>query len=238
VDGVLRGAGGTDDGDFCKSDRLSDPKRGYTFDIRIIAQQILPEAFKRKIPLITNGGGLNPIGAAEMVRDTAAKMGLSGLKIAAVTGDDILPRIPELLAAGEPLAHMETGEKLADSPNQMWATANVYLGAAPIVEALQGGADIVITGRVADPCLYLAPLIAHGWAGMTGRLAGHRRGTSGMHRTGRAATVSPSSTTLTRDLNSWAIPSHVEPDGAFIHKTPDTPAADAQHGQRTAGRSP
>src|SRR4029079_16839311 len=70
-----------------QKDKLADPKRGYTFDVRIIAEKILPEAFKRKIPLITNGGGLNPQSAAEMVRETAANMGLKGLKIATVTGD-------------------------------------------------------------------------------------------------------------------------------------------------------
>jgi hypothetical protein len=147
-----------------QKDRLADPKRGYTFDLRVIAGQILPEAFKRKIPLITNGGGLNPLGAAEMVRETAARLGLTGLKIAAVTGDDLLPRLADLQAAGETLAHLETGEPF-DPAARQWANANVYLGAAPIVEALRDGADIVITGRVADPCLYLAPLIAHyGWS--------------------------------------------------------------------------
>ena len=100
-----------------------------------------------------------------MVRETAAKVGLTGLKIAAVTGDDVLAQLGDLQAAGEDLRTSETGEALADATNQNFVTANVYLGAAPIVEALQNGADIVITGRVADPCLYLAPLIAHyGWA--------------------------------------------------------------------------
>ena len=93
-----------------------------------------------------------------MVRETAASMGLTGLKVAAVSGDDVLARLGEL---GEDLRHLETGAKLGDSSNQNFVTANVYLGAAPIVEALKNGADIVITGRVADPCLYLAPLIAH-----------------------------------------------------------------------------
>lgn len=213
-----------------QKDKLSDPKRGYTFDLRIIAQQILPEAFQRKIPLITNGGGLNPLGAAEMVRDTAAKLGLTGLKIAAVTGDDILGRLAELQTAGEVLANMDTGQALADADNQMWATANVYLGAAPIVEALQHGADMIITGRVADPCLYLAPLIAHfGWAWddwnrlAAGIVAGHLLECTaqvvGGNSLGAIDAIDP------RDLNKLGYPiAQVEADGSFIlTKTPDAP---------------
>jgi hypothetical protein len=147
-----------------RRDQMRDPHRGYTRDIEVIAERILPTAFARKIPLITNGGGLNPTSAAAVVRQAAERAGLHGLKIATVTGDDLLSRLGELLAAGEPLANSETGEPLTlDGPPIV--TANAYLGAAPIVEALAQGADIVITGRVADPCLYLAPLIhRYGWA--------------------------------------------------------------------------
>lgn len=213
-----------------QKDKLADPKRGFTFDIRVIASQILPEAFKRKIPLITNGGGLNPVGAAEMVRETAVKLGLHGLKIAAITGDDILSRLGELQAAGEALAHIETGEKLADTANQMWATANVYLGAAPIVEALKNGADIVITGRVADPCLYLAPLIAHydwAWADWdklaAGIIAGHLMECTAQVVGGNSLAVIDSINP--QDLPKLGYPiAHVEPDGTFIlTKTPGTP---------------
>jgi Acyclic terpene utilisation family protein AtuA len=162
-----------------RRDQMRDARRGYTRDIDVIAERILPHAFERKIPLITNGGGLNPTGAAEAVRAAAERAGLRGLKIAVVTGDDLLPRLPELLAAGEPLANMETGQALAlDGPPIV--TANAYLGAQPIVAALAQGADIVITGRVADPSLYLAPLIHHyGWAAddwdrlASGTICGH-----------------------------------------------------------------
>ncbi|MGQ9888371.1 MAG: acyclic terpene utilization AtuA family protein [Aggregatilineales bacterium] len=213
-----------------QKDKLANPARGYTFDIKIIAQQILPEAFRRKVPLITNGGGLNPQAAAELVRDTALKLGLAGLKIAAVTGDDLLPRLPELLAAGETLAHVETGERLADAANQNFVTANAYLGAAPIVEALQNGADIVITGRVADPALYLAPLIAHyGWAWddwdklAAGIVAGHL-----LECTGQV--VGGNSLALVDVVNPHDLPhlgypiAHVEADGSFVlTKTPGAP---------------
>lgn len=146
-----------------RRDMLKDPARGYTWDIPIIAEKILPAAFERHIPLITNGGGLNPTGAAEVVRAKAKQLGLRGLKVATVTGDDLLPRLADLLAEGELLANIETGEPLTlDGPAIV--TASAYLGAFPIVEALRQGADIVITGRVADPCLYLAPMIhRYGW---------------------------------------------------------------------------
>ncbi len=210
-----------------QKDKLANPKRGYTFDVKLIAQKILPEAFKRKIPLISNGGGLNPQAAAEMVRETAAVMGLTGLKVAAVSGDDVLARLGEL---GEDLRHLETGEKLADSSNQNFVTANVYLGAAPIVEALQKGADIVITGRVADPCLYLAPLIAHyGWSWedwdrlAAGIVCGHL-----LECTGQV--VGGNSLALIHEIDAAELASlgypiaHVEADGTFIvSKTPDTP---------------
>jgi len=213
-----------------QKDKLANPKRGYTFDLNIIAEKILPQAFKRKIPLITNGGGLNPQAAAEMVRETAAQKGLIGLKIAAVSEDDVLARLPELQQAGEDLANLETGEKLADTPNQNFVTANVYLGAAPIVEALRSGADIVITGRVADPCLYLAPLVAHyGWVWddwdrlAAGIVAGHL-----LECTGQV--VGGNSLALIHEIDAAGLPylgypiAEVEADGSFvITKTPDTP---------------
>jgi hypothetical protein len=147
-----------------QKDKLKDPSRGYTFDLAIIASKILPEAYKRGVPLISNGGGLNPLGAARMIHETASKLGLKGLKIAAVTGDDMFDRLEDLNEAGEKLLHIEDGTPLNPSEYQL-TNANVYLGAEPIVEALKAGAHMIVTGRVADPCLYLAPLIAHyGWA--------------------------------------------------------------------------
>lgn len=209
-------------------DRLKDPSRGYTFDLNIIASKILQEAYKRKIPLITNGGGLNPQGAAEKVKSIAEKMGLSGIKIAAVTGDNMLPRLDDLKAQGESLAHIETGQPL-DPDEFMLVNANVYLGAQPIVEALQNGADIIITGRVADPCLYLAPLIAHyGWDWTdwdklaSGIVAGHLLECTGQVVGGNSLAVIDS-------INAQELPNvgypiaEVETDGSFVlTKTPDS----------------
>jgi hypothetical protein len=212
-----------------RRDQMRDPSRGYTRDVEVIAERILPLAFGRKIPLITNGGGLNPAGAADMVRKAAERHGLRGLKIATVTGDDLLPQLGELLAAGKPLANMETGEPLALNGPPI-VTANAYLGAFPLVEALRQGADIVITGRVADPCLYLAPLIHHfGWGAeewdllASGIICGHL-----LECTGQV--VGGNSLALIEEIEPAALAhpgypiAEVESDGSFtITKVPWTP---------------
>lgn len=203
-----------------QKDRLKDPSRGFTFDINLIASKILPEAFKRKIPLITNGGGLNPLGAAQAIKATTEQLGLQGLKIAAITGDDAMPRLVELQTQGQSLQNLDTGEAFQES--SFWTNANVYLGAEPIVEALKNGADIIITGRVADPCLYLAPLIAHyGWSWddwdklASGIVCGHLMECTGQVVGGNSLasidTINPS------DMAHLGYPiAHVDADGSFI----------------------
>ncbi len=212
-----------------QKDRLKDPARGFTWDIPIIAEKILPSAYAKHIPLITSGGGLNPTGAAEVVRAKARQLGLHGLKIATITGDDLLPRLSELIAQGETLANIETGEPLSlDGPPIV--TASAYLGAFPIVEALQAGADIVITGRVADPCLYLAPMIhRYGWRAddwnwlASGIVAGHL-----LECTGQV--VGGNSLALVDEIEPEALAhlgypiAEVEEDGTFVlTKVPNTP---------------
>lgn len=213
-----------------QKDRLKDPSRGFTFDINVIASKILPEAYKRKIPLITNGGGLNPQGAAEAVQRTAQKLGLTGVKIAYVTGDDVMPHLHELQDAGETLAHLETGKPLDLADGGFMVNANVYLGAQPVVEALHAGADMVITGRVADPCIYLAPLIAHfGWDWddwdkvASGIVCGHLLECTGQVVGGNSLVAMNSVDAA--DLPRLGYPiAHVGADGSFtITKTPDTP---------------
>ncbi|MDQ7035564.1 MAG: acyclic terpene utilization AtuA family protein [Anaerolineae bacterium] len=211
-----------------QKDKLKDPSRGYTFDIAIIASKILPEAYKRKIPLILNGGGLNPLGAAQVIYETAQKLGLKGLKIAAVTGDDVRDRLEALIDAGEKMEHLETGEPL-DPTSHMLANANVYMGAKPIVDALNAGADIIITGRIADPCLYLAPLIAHyDWAWddwdklASGIVAGHLLECTAQVVGGNSLGVID--TIDAAHLSQLGYPiAQVESDGSFVlTKTPDT----------------
>lgn len=213
-----------------QKDKLADPKRGYTFDVRVIAQQILPKAFEAGVPLITNGGGLNPAAAAEMVREAAAKAGLSGLKIAAISGDDVLARLPDLASAGEPLAHIETGETYAETPNKIFVTGNVYLGAQPIAEALQNGAHLVLTGRVADPALYLAAAVTrYGWSWddwdklAAGTVAGHLLECTGQVVGGNSLAVIDQIDP--RDLARLGYPiAHIEADGSFVlTKTPGMP---------------
>ncbi|MGH2487844.1 MAG: acyclic terpene utilization AtuA family protein [Ktedonobacterales bacterium] len=212
-----------------RRDQMRDPARGYTRDIEVIADRILPLAFARRIPLITNGGGLNPAGAAEVVRALAERRGLTGLRIGVVTGDDLLPRLSELAAGGEPFANMETGDPLRLDGTPI-VTANAYLGAAPIVEALAGGADIVITGRVADPCLYLAPLIHRfGWREddwdrlASGIICGHLLECTGQVVGGNSL-ASLSMMTPEALANPGYPIAHVEEDGSFVvTKTPETP---------------
>ncbi|GGF02331.1 ABC transporter substrate-binding protein [Aliidongia dinghuensis] len=139
--------------------RLRDPAGGYDPLLVDRMQAVLPAAVRNKVRIVTNMGAANPSGAAAAIAETARRLGISGLKIAAVAGDDVLDQVRD---ADLPL--LETGGRVADLGNRL-LSANAYLGAAPIVDALAQGADIVVTGRVADPSLFLAPLIHEfGWA--------------------------------------------------------------------------
>ena len=204
-----------------QKDKLKDPSRGYTFDLAIIASKILPEAYARGVPLISSGGGLNPLGAARMIHETASKLGLKGLKIAAVTGDDLFNRLEELNEAGEQLLNIEDGTPLNPAEYQL-TNANVYLGAAPIVEALRAGAHVIVTGRVADPCLYLAPLVAHyDWAWddwdrlASGIVAGHLLECTAQVVGGNSLAVIDQIDA--NDLHRLGYPiAEVEADGSFV----------------------
>lgn len=156
-----------------------NPKLGYAKDIPELMTQILRECKEKKIKIITNGGGVNPEACAESIIEVAGKLGLKGLKIGVVTGDDIKERIPALFEKGIDLKNMETGESIVNIKDKI-LSANVYFGAFPIVEALQKGADIVITGRTTDTGLTLAPMIYEfGWTRddynllSAGTVAGH-----------------------------------------------------------------
>ncbi len=135
-----------------------NPEFGYARDIPKLMERILPICKQKGIKVITNGGGVNPIGCAEAIIKVANELNITGLKIAVVVGDDIRERIDELIVQGETLNNMETGESISEVKDKL-LSANVYLGAGPIVEALKKGADIVITGRTTDTGLTLAPMI-------------------------------------------------------------------------------
>ena len=152
--------------------RRKNPSLGYARDLVPLMEQLLPLLVKKNIRVITNGGGVNPIACRDAIFGAAARMGISGLSIGVVLGDDILGRLGDLRARGMLLKNMETGEDLGTVMDRVMS-ANVYFGAAPVVEALDRGARIVITGRTTDTGLTLAPMVHEfGWkAGEWDRLA-------------------------------------------------------------------
>jgi hypothetical protein len=160
--------------------RSRDPSAGFAMDFVPLMKQILPACVERNIRVTANAGGVNVEGCANAVRDVARELGLEGkLRIGIVTGDDIMPKLDELLSRGIELRNMDTGATLS-SVRERIQSANVYLGAAPMVEALNRGAQIVITGRATDTGLTLAPLMHEfGWAAddwnkmAAGTIAGH-----------------------------------------------------------------
>jgi len=144
--------------------KMRDANLGYAKDLVDVCDEIMPFIVERGIKVITNGGGVNPEAARDRIFEVARKHGITGLKIGVVLGDNILPRIDELIADGHVMNHMETGEPMADVRERL-LSANVYTGAWPVVEALRQGAQIVITGRTTDTGLTLAPMIHEfGWA--------------------------------------------------------------------------
>jgi hypothetical protein len=160
--------------------RARDPRAGYARDFVPLMRQILPACVERNIRVTANAGGVNVEGCAEAVREQAAELGLAGkFRIGIVTGDDIMPRIDELLNRGVELRNMDTGEPLSTVRDRI-QSANAYLGAWPMVEALNQGAQVVITGRATDTGLTLAPMIHEfGWSQTdwnllaAGTIAGH-----------------------------------------------------------------
>src|SRR3954463_12087142 len=140
-----------------QKDRQKDPSAGYARDCVPMLTELWPLAAERGVKFVMNAGGLNPHGAREAVARAFKEKGFAA-KIAVVTGDSISERIDELQADGETLAHMDTGADIG-SVRELLLFANAYLGAAPIAEAVAQGADIVITGRVADAALSLGPIM-------------------------------------------------------------------------------
>lgn len=132
--------------------RAKDPMQGYATDfVAVTMKRLLPELARRKVKVIANAGGVNPVACAAAIRALIAEAGLS-LKVGVVLGDDLLPGIDQLKPLLEPM------EKGAGAPDR-FMSANAYLGAAPIATALKAGADIVVTGRCVDSALCLGPLL-------------------------------------------------------------------------------
>ncbi len=143
--------------------RQKDPSLGYARDFPEVIKEILPELLEKNIKVISNAGGVNPLACRDKIFEIAKQLGIKHLKVGVVMGDDIMDKLDELLAKGETLNHMETGEPLSAVRNRV-LSANVYFGAFPIAECLKQGAQIVITGRCTDTGLTLAPMIYEfGW---------------------------------------------------------------------------
>ncbi len=154
--------------------RAKDPEQGYAHDfVSVTLKRLLPQIAEQGVRVVSNAGGVNCLACAKAIEALIAEAGLS-LKVATVTGDDLIGRVEELRAAGT--TEMFSGEAMPPE----FMSVNAYLGAFPIAEALAKGADIVITGRVVDSAVTLGPCIHEfGWtpedydklAG--GSLAGH-----------------------------------------------------------------
>ncbi|MFN8149045.1 MAG: acyclic terpene utilization AtuA family protein [Candidatus Nanopelagicales bacterium] len=137
---------------------------GYARTFLTQMEQVLGTCLDRGIKVVSNAGGLDPAGAAEALRQKADELGLGQVCIAYVEGDDLLPRLDELRAAGETFTNLDTGESL-ESFGMPPLTANAYLGGRGITAALAAGADVVITGRVTDAALVVGPAAWwHGWS--------------------------------------------------------------------------
>jgi len=162
--------------------KTRDSSRGYATDFITQMERILPIIVERGIKVTANAGGVNPRGCARALADAARKQGLGGkLRLGIVTGDDLLAegRLDGLMARGHQLQNLDTGRPLRDVRDHV-QSANAYLGAGPVVEALKRGAQIVITGRVTDTGLTLGPLMhafawpANAWDKIAaGTVAGH-----------------------------------------------------------------
>jgi hypothetical protein len=143
---------------LAQQERLARPEGGYDPLLSARFQAVLPLCAAKRIRVITNMGAANPVAAAERVAAIARDLGITGLRIAAVVGDDVLEQV-----RGGSFPLLERPGYAADLGAAM-ISANAYLGVEPIVAALADGADIVITGRVADPALFMAPLVHEfGW---------------------------------------------------------------------------
>jgi hypothetical protein len=204
--------------------RARDARRGFAYDFIDHLRRALPLIAERGVTVIANAGGINPGACADAVEALCRDCGVD-LPVGVVAGDDLQPRLDELAAAGARFAHLD-GERTYDEIRGRVVAANAYIGAKPVVEALRGGARIVVTGRTTDAALILAPLVHEfewaweDWDRMAaGTVAGH------ILECGAQATGG--------NYTDWQrIPSmldvgypivEVSPDGSFVvTKHPDT----------------
>lgn len=158
--------------------RAKNPKHGYALDFPPIVEAVFDDIIQKGVKVVTNAGGVNPHSCKNDLLERANRAGVK-IKVAVVDGDDLMSSIKDLLNDGHQLKNMDTDEPIRSIMDQI-LSANVYFGAKPIVEALQTGADVVITGRVTDTGLTLGPMIHEfGWSFddydkmASGTIAGH-----------------------------------------------------------------
>jgi hypothetical protein len=158
--------------------RSRNAELGYARDFVDLMREILPDIVEKNIKVLANAGGVNVRGCAEAVKKVAEELGLK-VKIGIIEGDDIMPNLDEMLANGVEFKNMDTGEDLSEIRDKV-QSANVYIGASPLVEALKQDAQIIIGGRLTDTGLTLAPLVHEfGWSFedwdkvSAGTIAGH-----------------------------------------------------------------
>jgi Acyclic terpene utilisation family protein AtuA len=160
--------------------KARDPRAGYAHDVVGVIKRGASEIVERGVKVVTNAGGMNPLGCKDAVAAVLQAADYGGrLKIGVVTGDDIMPQLDQMLDRGIPFTNMDTGEPLSVIRSQV-QSANVYFGAFPIADALCRGAGIVITGRCNDAALALGPMVHEfGWKSAdwdriaAGTIAGH-----------------------------------------------------------------
>ncbi|AOB31367.1 hypothetical protein AKI39_12750 [Bordetella sp. H567] len=136
-----------------------NPDSGYVPDVLSFMTSLAPIAREHGTCLVSNGGGANPLAAGRAIADALRREGSPGMKIGVVGGDDLMHRLDALIADGLPLVNTATGEGDLKSLRDRILCANVYAGADGIMQAVQAGADIVVTGRVADSALFVGPIL-------------------------------------------------------------------------------
>lgn len=159
--------------------KMRNENYGYARDFVEVIEAVLPDIAEKGIKVISNAGGVNPESCKDALLQVIKDQGYEDIKVAVVDGDDILSNIDMLISDGHPLNNMETGEPITTVKDRL-LSANVYFGCKPVVKALQKEADIVITGRVTDTGLTLAPMVHEfGWSFddydkmSAGTIAGH-----------------------------------------------------------------
>jgi hypothetical protein len=198
--------------------RSRDPKAGYARDFVDMIARVLPDLVERRIRVIANAGGVNPAACRDAVLEVAKRQGID-VRVATVAGDDIMGKLDGYIARGVALKNMETGEPLSKIRPHV-QSANVYFGAFPVADALGQGAQIVITGRVTDTGLALAPMIhEYGWKPddwnklSAGTIAGHTV-ECGAQCTGGNCQVDWETIPNMADIGYPII--EAEPDGSFV----------------------